>query len=66
MKTHTNALTLLLLLGLATAPTAASAQSSAHNAQAALAPSAEKAATLEEGNGGWAFGGSVGLDFCTK
>lgn len=66
MKTYTNALTLLLLLGLATAPTAASAQGSAHNAQAALAPSAEKAATLEEGNGGWAFGGSVGLDFCTK
>lgn len=67
MKTCTNTPALLLLLGLSVVPTATTAQTPVHNEQAALAPTAEAEATaLEEDKGGWVFGGSVGLDFCSK
>lgn len=67
MDTHTLARLPLLLLALMAAPFALHAQSAAHNEHTSQAVSPGHAApALEESNEGWVFGGSVGLDFCTK
>lgn len=67
MKTCPHVFAFLALLGLAAAPVAAAPQADTHNEGNALAATdAAKAAELEEAEGGWVIGGSVGLDFCTK
>lgn len=55
---HCSKFTLLALLGLVALPMMAQ--------EAATAPAPEEEVAVEEDEGGWVFGGTVGIDYCSK